>query len=144
MTASPAPLVRFCVTVTSLPLVVAVNPSPTKSILLTAVVRLVPSSLIVTLAATLLKPLPSPSNLPKDAVDVAEALTLPEAVTCCRFVISFPPKSKSCVAVWSPKLSEPPLPPAANDADVKYPPPTKILPKEPVFEPLILPDAVIC
>ena len=52
------------VAVTLLPLVVAVTPLPTKSILVAAVVRLLPSSFIVIELPTPVNELPSPSNEP--------------------------------------------------------------------------------
>ena len=121
--ASPAPCVSNCVTVTSLPLVVAVRPSPTKSMLLTSVVKFVPSSFTVILAATLDSPLPAPTTKPNEPVDVYEPLIAPE-------------NSKPDVNELSP-----PLPPEARLADVKCPPPTSITPNEPVDvdEPLISP-----
>ena len=69
-------------TVTLLPLVEAVSPSPTKSILLNSVVKLLPSSFTVILAGTFDNPLPSPlkvvaSTRPKEPVEDIEPLTPP-------------------------------------------------------------------
>ena len=68
------------VTVTSLPSVEATTLSPTKFTLLTSVVKLLPSSFTVILAAMFDKPLPSPLNfvastLPKEPVETPEPLT---------------------------------------------------------------------
>ena len=66
------------VAVTLLPLVVAVTPLPTKSILVAAVVRLLPSSFIVIELPTPVNPLPSPSNEPLTPPAVSYThLTLP-------------------------------------------------------------------
>ena len=108
--ASPAPCVSNCVTVISLPLVVAVRPSPTKSILLTSVVKFVPSSFTVILAATLDSPLPSPTTKPNEPVDVDEPLIAPEN--------SKPDVNEPLIPAAVNELS-PPLPPEARLADVK-------------------------
>ena len=49
-------------------------------------------------------------NCPPNVCLFPLELILPEAVIWLTFFMSFPPKSKSWVAVWLPKLSAPPPP----------------------------------
>ena len=71
----------------------------------------------MTIAASVLVSV-SPLNVPKPTRIPPLALILPEAVIWSTFFMSFPPKSKSWVAVWLPKLSAAAKPESLLNADI--------------------------
>jgi hypothetical protein len=77
------------------------------------------------------------TTLPKEPVEVDEPLTPPPTKVSALDENS--PLHEPLTVAESNEL--PPLPPAANEADVKCPPPTWMAPKEPVEvdDPLIFP-----